>query len=231
MACSSWLRCAPFGRAVGAGEVLPGREVEQVLPVRAARPRFQLRQFFLQLRRPVSPDERGQIVLSPPGRPGKHIDDGMGVRGDEVDRSFRRAQPVQHALGRKPPLVGGSGVAEMAAADHLHRVALAALRHELEVSPQSGSPDAPQPLPIRWLQSQPLADRRDLVVIERLTRRGARHERAQVGVVGDDAVHLVPLDLIGHDRWDEVVEIGRRGDGRGERALAVIPPAATASGG
>ena len=151
-----------FRRAVGTGEVLPGREVEEVLPVRPARPRFQLRQFFLQLRRPVSPDERGQLILSPPGRPGKDIDDGMGVRGDEVDRSFRRAQPVQHTLGRKPPLVRSSGIAKMAAADHLHRVALATLRHEFEVSPQSGSPDAPQPLPIRWLQSQPLADRRDL---------------------------------------------------------------------
>ena len=109
-----------------------------------------------------------------------------------------------------------SGVAEMTATDHLHRVSLAALCHELEVSPNSGSPDALQPLPIRWLQPQPLADRRDLLFIKR--RRGARHERAQVSVVGDDAVHLVPFDLIGHDRWDEVVEI-RRGDGRRERAL------------
>jgi hypothetical protein len=59
-----------FARAVGAGEVLPSREVEQVLPIRATGPGFQLRQLVLQLRRTVSPDERCQLIFSPPGRPG-----------------------------------------------------------------------------------------------------------------------------------------------------------------
>src|SRR5918994_5752512 len=118
----------------------------------------------------------------------------------------------------------------MAAADHLYRVALAALSHEIEVPPQRGSPDTAQSLPIRWLQSEPLASRCNCFVVKSLARCPARHESAEIGVAGDDAVHLVPFDLIGHDRWDEVVQVGRRGDRRRKRALAVISPAASASG-
>jgi hypothetical protein len=44
-------------------------------------------------------------------------------------------------------------------------------------------------------------------------------------------VELVPLDLVGDDRRDQVVQIGGGGDVGGEGAVAVVEPAATATGG
>ena len=44
-------------------------------------------------------------------------------------------------------------------------------------------------------------------------------------------MHLVPLDLVGNDRWNEVVEVGGGGDVGGEDVAAVPVPAAPAPGG
>src|SRR3712207_4661834 len=104
--------CLPIYLPPRLAKIGPRREVEQVLPVGTAVSGFELSQLLLQLRGVSLLDEVDQLCLAAARSARKHVDDGMGVGRDKVDRAIDRMQIVQDSLRRRPPLMRRTRVPE-----------------------------------------------------------------------------------------------------------------------
>ena len=198
-------------------EEVAGGEVEEVLP-RAVRAAVAERgQLGAQVRRPVALHPVRDLLLAPAGGAGEQVDHRVRVGGDEVHRPVHQALLGHRRAHRRPPVAGHARVAHRGAAEHPHA----------QVQPLRGDPLQP-----RREHLAPCLHELDPVVLHPAQRgrelgrpgpgrdRRAAHPQAQ----------LVPLDLVGDERRDEVVEVGRRGQQHGHRAVAVVVPAAAPGG-
>ena len=151
-------------------------------------------------------------------RAGQEVDDRVGVGGHEVERPLLEPLLLERAPHRPPPAAGHARVADRAAAQHPHA----------QVEPALGDVAQPraEPLAPRVAQARP--------VLLRPTQRGGalrgRHVVAERVRGAHLHAHLVPLDLVRDERRDQVVEVRGGGEQDGERALAVVEPAAPARG-
>ena len=179
-------------------------------------------------------DERDQLRLAFARDARRDVDEAVRVRGHKVERAFsadgplatgvaatvplagslvRRLGPVELGLDRRPPAPGHPCVAGVAAAQHPDP--------DREVVPA----DHPQAL----------VERRTPCLLEPMPVLGAAAEQPRAGLgVGlipefgggthDAQADLVPLDLVGDERWDQVVDIRGARDQHCERAVGADVP-------
>ena len=199
-------------------EVLARGEVEEVLPRAlglAGAEALELGQEVGVLR---ALDPLDDLLLALARGAGEQVDDRVRVGGDEVDRAVVEALVGEGRAHRPPPAAGHARVADGAAAEHPHaqvEPALADVAHPLG---EALAPGAAQARP---------------VLLRAAERGGALGRRGRVGeALGRAQLHaqLVPLDLVGDERGDQVVEVGGGGEQHRERAVAVVEPAAAAGG-
>ncbi len=133
---------------------------------------------------------------------------------------------------RRPPLPCRPLVADIAGAKHLQGVSLPILGHLCQVGPESGAPNALQSPPVGRLQQQRLTNGRQLFSCRHgsFAGRDIPHQFGQFGIIGKQPVKLVPLDLVGHDGRDQVIEVRRRGDVRRQHLDPVVVPSPPAAG-
>ncbi len=170
-------------------------------------PALKLPGFFVQLRMvPSNPVADFGIEL--PGHAGQDIDEAVGVGRHEVDRRFADTQLVHRRCDRQPPSAGVARVTQVGAADKTHHdfAFLAFDLHQGLV--EARAPRLPQPAPV-------------------VLARACGHAR-MVAVdrhVLERDVKLVPFNLIGDKRGDEVVDVrvGRDQYGKGGAVLVPAP--------
>src|SRR5918995_3342720 len=121
----------------------------------------------------MSADIRRERILAPGCRSREHVHDGMCIGRNEVYRALGCPQFAKDSLRGRPPLVSGSSVAEVATADHADSKSLATPADEVEISPQQGTPNTLQTLPVLRSQPEPLAHEDNLAVLERASWRRA----------------------------------------------------------
>ena len=160
-------------------EDLARAEVEPVLTRRAAVPELQLLTFLLEV---------GVVVARPfedlgfeiPRGTAEHVDQAVGVGGDEVHGGLTHLQLVHRRGDGKPPPARHSCVTEVAAADHAQTDVTLVLLDRLEGGVESRAPRFMEPLPVILTGSGGLAS--GLV--------------GQIDVL-QGPVELVPFDLVG----------------------------------
>src|SRR5205823_2489097 len=135
------------------------------------------------------------LRLEAAGDAAEHVDQAVDVRRHEVDGRLGQTQLLDRPLDRLPPAARAPGVADVRAAHHAHRqlglVPAGVRQGGLEVV----APRVPEPAPV--------------------VLAGLRGDAYPLGVGADlayGAVQLVPLDLEGHQRGYEVVDVGGGGE-------------------
>ena len=199
-------------------EVLARREVEEVLPRALGLAAAEAVELGLEVGVVGAVDPLGDLPLALARGAGEQVDDRVRVGGDEVERAVLEALLGERRAHRPPPAARHARVADGAAAEHPHAQVQPALVDVAHPLGEALAPGAAQPRP----------------VLLRAAERGrALGRRGRVGqAVGGAQLHaqLVPLDLVGDERGDQVVEVGARREQHRERALAVVEPAAPAGG-
>ena len=154
-------------------------------------------------------DEGDDLVLALARQPGDQVDERVGVGGDEVHRRGRSsARSLSVGAHRRPPAPRHARVADLACRRACARAstcpssAIACMR-VLERARPTRRPGAPSRRPRR--RAPPRTPR--AVGPSSGGQPAAQHAPAE----------LVPLDLVGDERRDEVVEVGLRGEQDGER--------------
>ena len=196
-------------------EVVARREVEEVLPRAVGAPVAERGELGAQVVGPVALDPRGDLVLAPAGGARQQVGHRVRVGGDEVHRPVVERLLGHRAADRRPPAPRHARVADRRAAEHAHAQVQPLRRH---------------PLQPRHVVLAPGLGELEPVVL------GAAEHRGALGGIGRLALprpvggaqpqaQLVPLDLVGDERRDQVVEVGRRGEQHRHRPGAVVVPA------
>ena len=167
--------------------------------------------------RPLGLDEADDLVLARARRRAHEVHERVRVRRDEVHRPVRQALVGQRRAHGRPPAPGQPRVAGLRAAEHPQaQVELAVA----DLVDEPGEPVRPG-----------LAHARP-VLLGAAARLGHVERLGVVGQLGraQQRVQLVPLELVGDERRDRVVEVGRRRQQHRERAAPGVVPAAPPGG-
>ncbi len=159
--------------------------------------------------------ERRLLVLA--RRVGDEVDHRVGVGGDEVDRPVAEPLLLHRRAHRRPPAAGHARVAGLRAAEHpdpqVEPRARDLVEERREVAPRLADPH-----PVLGRAAERVRAGRRVGIAGRALGRAQRR------------VQLVPLDLVGDERRDQVVEVGRRRQQHRHRALVAVEPPAPAGG-
>ena len=167
------------------------RVVEEVLPRAARPPLAEAPELVAQVLRSGTVDPADHLVLVRTRETAEEVRQGVGVRGDEVQRAVGDTQIGEHPLHRRPPASCDPRVADRAAPEHPDAQVERGVAHLRERRAQR----VEQPVP---------------VVLGAAERPGTRR---RVGICVDmrrgdqQPVQLVPLELVRDERRDEVVEV------------------------
>ena len=143
----------------------------------------------------------------------------MSVAADEVDRPVEELLPPEHVPDWPPPLPGGSGVADLGAAQELDAQVHGPVPDSGDEVPHPGAEQHRQPGPVV------------LFDLEQRGRLGQERLRIQIGGLTEPGMGLVPLDLGRDQDRDQVVEIRAAGECDRQGPAGAVPPPATAAGG
>ena len=201
-------------------EVEPGHEVEEVLPRALAAPLpegGELRAQDVVLGQRL--DELDEHVLALARHPRRDVHEAVRVRADEVERAVHEPLLGERVVHGGPPAARHARVAHLRAAQHPHAQVHAPVGHQRQPLAEALAPRAAQARPVLRRPAEHLrALVRGRVVVGRPARRALTH------------ADLVPLDLEGHERGDQVVHVGGAGEQHRVRAVAGVVPAAPAGG-
>ena len=213
--CHSWLL---LGEAL---EVQARAVVEEVLPRALGAALAEALQLPAQVLGAVGVDVGHDLGLPRPRGLREEVHERVRVGGDEVQRAVGEALLVHGGADRAHPAPGDPRVADLAAAEHADAQVQAAVVDLVEEVAQ---------------RAVPCVAHADPVVLGAAVGLGARLRIGIAAVAGTPAraqrgVQLVPLDLVGDQRRDQVVEVRRRREQHGQRAGPVVEPAPAAGGG
>ena len=160
-------------------------------------------------------DPVDEVGLTRAGVAGEQVDQGVGVGGDEVDRRVAADAVVAHRVrDGRPPAAGQARIGGLRATEHPDAQRQVGLGDLAEAARERGAPRLLEPLPV---VDRAAEDARALVGTgEPLRPRPA--DRAQL------APQLVPLDLVGDECRDEVVDVGGRGEQDAPLAVGPLVP-------
>ena len=150
---------------------------------------------------PAEVGENGGLMLE--GKAGADVGQRISVAGDKVDGAAVKIAKVAVGGGREMtvPEIGGLGVIEVGAGQkaetEIERLVVEA------VETVGGDKGLEKEIELIWIELE-IGD--NLVGFESFEKVG------RIGVLGsEEGVELVPLDLVGDDEIDKVVDIGDRG--------------------
>ena len=200
-------------------EEVAGHEVQEVLPRALGAPVAKARELLLEVLVLPALDEGDELALVLAGQSGDEVRERVRVRGDEVQRRVAEPALVEVGAHGRPPAPRHALVADLRPAEHAHAHRLALVGDRLHVLLEARAPRVGQPRPV--VGGAP--EGRGAGLGRRaLARRPAGGEHAPAD--------LVPLDLVGDQRRDEVVDVGLRGEQDGEHLVAAVVPAPAARG-
>ena len=210
-------------------EILLQHVVEEVVAVAGRIAALDAAVLLLELRRGLVLQVVQQPILVRLGEAAEHIDQAVGVAGDEVERAFPQVEGG-HLVDAVPPSLGGASVVDVGACEERNAHPLALPGHLQEEGRQPLLPDVVHPLPIIGGKVERLAHLLfhldgDLAV----GRPDLQHLQHPL-LAGKEAVHLVPLDLEGGQRGNDVIHVGDAGDVGGEDAFPLVEEHAATAG-
>ena len=215
----SWRRRRSHDRpVVGLRLVIePRAVVQEVLPRALGAARAEALELVDQVVRPLGLDEGDDLVLARARRRAHQVHERVRVRRDEVHRPVRQALVGQLRAHGRPPAPGQSRVAGLRAAEHPQAQVELAVANLVDEPAEAVRPGLAHARPVLLGAAARLGDVQRLGVVRQLGRAQQR-------------VQLVPLELVGDERGDRVVEVGRRGQQHGERAAPGVVPASPPGG-
>ena len=180
-------------------------------------------------------DEFDQLLLVFRRVAGEEVDQAVGVGRDEVEWAGIHLQVRPARLDRGvaevvPPLPGNFIVVGGRAAEDADGEMFLLCRDPRELRQTVPIPEEAQPLPIGVIEAERCLDVRD-DLRERWLVCAVRQEGvAQAGCGEQETVELVPLDLVGDQHRDQIIDVGGGGDHHGEGVDPVIKHQPSASG-
>ena len=186
--------------------------VEEVLPRARLAARAEALELVEHVVGTVGLDPSDDLVLARACAGGDQVHERVRVGRDEVHRLVRERLVGKRRAHRRPPAARQPRVARLRAPEHPDpqvELAVADLAHE---PAEPFGPGLVHPPPVTLRAAAGLGDVQRLRVLGQLRRA---HQRVQ----------LVPLELVGDQRRDRVVEVRRRGEQHRERAGAGVIPA------
>jgi hypothetical protein len=164
-------------------------------------------------------DERDQLPLPIARGARGDVHQAVGVGADEVQGALREPFADKLSTDRCPPTPRHPCVPGVRAAEHAYAQRHPSLGDQPQAFPEPFAPGIAEPDPIiSAAAEQPRAFVRRELFFPR---------QAGSSLANAD---LVPLDLEGHERRDEIVDIGCAGQQHGERAGPVVVPPSPARG-